>query len=179
MCHCNQCHRKRGPCNFNGLRYAVVQTSKSQSLYALVSLLVQIMMTGEENFSINAYQELVNEYGYQLLTSNIQDSLLADELIKTCINEQVISRDKYRFSQSQEYFVPNKTQHQDVIEFIKVGAMENCRNCDTIKMADKDCPWTGDTSTKERFSLSHTSGRLFQCIHNICYVTVVKRSQNF
>ena len=90
--------------------------------------LAQIMTTGEENFSIKAYQELVSEYGYQLLTSDIQDSLLVDEMIKTCINDQVISRNKYRFSQSQEYFVPNKTQHKDVIKFIKVGAAQTCRS---------------------------------------------------
>lgn len=84
------------------------------------------MTTGEENFSIEAYQELVSEYGYQLVTSNIQDSLLVDELIKTCVNDKVISRNKYRFSQSQEYFVPNKTQHKDVIEFIKVGETQTC-----------------------------------------------------
>ena len=141
---------------------------KSQSVYAIVSLLAQIMTTGEENFSINAYQELVNEYGYQLLTSNIQDSLLADELIKTCINDQVISRDKYRFSQSPEYFVPNKTQHQDVIEFIKVGAMETRRNCDPIKMADKDCPWRH----KYKGVIQLVTNDFFNVFHYICNVAV-------
>ena len=82
--------------------------------------LMQIITSSEVNFSTESCQELVNEYGYQLVTSDVQDAQLISYLLKTCINEKVIGHSKYRFSQSQEYFVPNKTLHKDFIEFIKV-----------------------------------------------------------
>ena len=94
----------------------------------IVLLIAQIITTGEENFSIDAYQELVYEYGYLLLTCDLQDSILVGELMKTCINDRIMSQTKYRLSQSQEYFVPNKTQHQDVVQFIKVGLSQTCLN---------------------------------------------------
>ena len=78
------------------------------------------MISWEEDFSIDEYQELVNEYGYKLKITNTNDSILVDNLIATSINDHVVSCNKYRFSKSQEYSVPKKASHQDIVEFIKV-----------------------------------------------------------
>ena len=55
------------------------------------------------------------------LVDDSQDRKLLEILLETCINEDVLTTNRYKFSGSNDYFVPNKTLYRDYVEFLKVS----------------------------------------------------------
>ena len=49
----------------------------------------------------------------------MKDRRLLDCLIDVCVNESVLNTNRYKFSASAEFFVPNKTLYKDYLEFLK------------------------------------------------------------
>ena len=49
----------------------------------------------------------------------VKDRRLLDCLIDVCVNESVLNLNRYKFSASAEFFVPNKTLYKDYLEFLK------------------------------------------------------------
>ena len=49
----------------------------------------------------------------------VKDRRLLDCLIDVCVNESVLNTNRYKFSASAEFFVPNKTLYKDYLEFLK------------------------------------------------------------
>jgi hypothetical protein len=64
--------------------------------------------------------ELLEESTYFNIFQDPQDRALLRALLHNCINEKVLTTNRYKFSTSADFFVPNKTLYRDYVEFVKV-----------------------------------------------------------
>ena len=64
--------------------------------------------------------ELLEESTYFNIFQDPQDRALLRALLHNCINEKVLTTNRYKFSASADFFVPNKTLYRDYVEFVKV-----------------------------------------------------------
>ena len=64
--------------------------------------------------------ELLEESTYFNIFQDPQDRALLKTLLHNSINEKVLTTNRYKFSSSADFFVPNKTLYRDYVEFVKV-----------------------------------------------------------
>ena len=64
--------------------------------------------------------ELLQESTYFNIFQDPQDRTLLKTLLHNSINEKVLTTNRYKFSNSADFFVPNKTLYRDYVEFVKV-----------------------------------------------------------
>lgn len=79
----------------------------------------------EDNFSVKALREIVCHCCYGIKLESFETRRLIDSISKSCLNEEAIDTNRFRFSNSPDYYVPNKTLYKDYIEFIKVNCQSN------------------------------------------------------
>ena len=65
--------------------------------------------------------ELLEESTYFNIFQDPQDKALLKALLHNSINEKVLTTNRYKFSASADFFVPNKTLYRDYVEFVKVN----------------------------------------------------------
>ena len=65
--------------------------------------------------------ELLEESTYFNIFQDPQDRALLKTLLHNSINEKVLTTNRYKFSSSADFFVPNKTLYRDYVEFVKVA----------------------------------------------------------
>ena len=66
--------------------------------------------------------ELLEESTYFNIFQDPQDRTLLKTLLHNSVNEKVLTTNRYKFSNSAEFFVPNKTLYRDYVEFVKVSS---------------------------------------------------------
>lgn len=71
--------------------------------------------------------ELLEESTYFNIFQDPQDKALLKALLHNSINEKVLTTNRYKFSASADFFVPNKTLYRDYVEFVKVKALLNAK----------------------------------------------------
>lgn len=89
-----------------------------QDLFTAVAA-IDDLVSNSEAFSVSAMREIIGECVYELKSSDKEVRRLLNAVVKSCLNDKVFSTNRYRFSASQEFFVPNKTLYKDYLEFIK------------------------------------------------------------
>ena len=65
--------------------------------------------------------QLLEESTYFNIFQDPQDKALLKALLHNSINEKVLTTNRYKFSASADFFVPNKTLYRDYVEFVKVN----------------------------------------------------------
>ena len=64
--------------------------------------------------------ELLENSTYFNVFEDTQDRTLLLNMLHTCINEKVLTTNRYKFSAHPDFYVPNKTLYRDYVEFVKV-----------------------------------------------------------
>lgn len=92
------------------------------------TLFFQVLTRETTSFSVLSLQELICFCCYGNSLENEQDIRLLNSVLLSCLNEKSISTNRFRFSSSPDFFVPNKTLYKDFIEFIKVSEERESEN---------------------------------------------------
>ena len=92
--------------------------------------------------------ELLEESTYFNIFQDPQDKALLKALLHNSINEKVLTTNRYKFSASADFFVPNKTLYRDYVEFVK-GLPSKSDN--EVLDLDPTCQITRDFDDSVRF----------------------------
>ena len=86
---------------------------------------LQIINKELDSISFPGLIELLEDSTYFNIFEDYQDRELLRTLLNKCINEKVLTTNRYKFSASNDFFVPNKTLYRDYVEFVKVSSKLN------------------------------------------------------
>ena len=93
----------------------------SFSVHDLAMSVYYLEMINKEFESVQfpGLTELLEESTYFNIFQDPQDKALLKALLHNSINEKVLTTNRYKFSASADFFVPNKTLYRDYVEFVK------------------------------------------------------------